>query len=114
MPDVMVEQTALAGVKLCTKEADASMAVMEARLHLVNGGFLPETVETVIELLDADGEAAAVDRRRVSVYGNDEAELTARIYISNPKLWDTDRPNLYTVLSYSPRLGFSRFLSCPA
>lgn len=82
MPDVMVEQTALAGVKLCTKEADASMAVMEARLHLVNGGFLPETVETVIELLDADGKAAAVDRRRVSVYGNDEAELTARIYIS--------------------------------
>lgn len=84
------------GVKLCTKEADASMAVMEARLHLVNSGFLPETVETVIELLDADGQAAAVDRRRVSVYGNDEAELTARIYISNPKLWDTDSPNLYT------------------
>lgn len=84
------------GVKLRTKEADDSMAVMEAKLHLINGGFLPETVETVIELLDADGNRAAIDRRRVSVYGNDEAELSARIYIENPKLWDTDSPNLYT------------------
>lgn len=84
------------GVKLCTKEADESMAVVEATLRVVNGGFLPETVETVLALFDAEGDIAAVDRRRVSVYGNDGAELTARIYIKEPKLWDTDTPNLYT------------------
>lgn len=91
------------GIKISTKETDTQMAVLEARLHLLNEGFLPETVETRVEIADEGGTVVAVDRRRISVLGKEEASLTSRIYISNPRLWDVDSPNLYTCRAYIVR-----------
>lgn len=84
------------GVKVKTKEADKEMAVLEAKMTLVNDGFLPETVETITEIIDIDGKKVAVDRRKISIMGNGEAEETARIYLKTPKLWSVNTPNLYS------------------
>ena len=91
---------AYGGIKISTKSASEQIAVLESKLHLMNGGFLPETVETLIEIIDTDGQLIAADRRRISLHGQDQAELVSRIYVNNPQLWDIDAPNLYKCNMY--------------
>ena len=88
---------AQSGVKLRTADADEQIAALQAELPVVNGGFAGQTVETVITLRDAKGEAVCTDRRRVHVPGGESVTVSPRLYVKAPRLWSCESPELYDV-----------------
>lgn len=51
----------------------------------------------VNELFSADGKSVAKSSGKVSVAANSKGKVSAKLKVSNAKLWDLNNPNLYTL-----------------
>lgn len=84
------------GVRVLTKEADAELAAIQIETELENtvGGQHKLVLQT--KILDADGNIAGEDNTTVTIYSRDKEHCRQVILVENPRLWDTEQPNLYT------------------
>lgn len=85
------------GVKLRTREADEEMAAIEAQITISNQDFKNREVGVETVFADMQGNEVVRDERRLHIFGGDTETLFPRIYLSNPKLWSVEEPNLYQV-----------------
>ncbi|WP_298762537.1 glycoside hydrolase family 2 TIM barrel-domain containing protein [uncultured Polaribacter sp.] len=83
-------KTHLANLKYTTPKVSAQNATLEATVAVVNAN---SGAKVKAVLLDTDGKAVA--EKDFSVINNN-AKINFNS-ISNPKLWDTKNPNLYTI-----------------
>ena len=84
------------GVCLTTLAADKEVASVQAEIVLVNEGVTRRNAEVVVELHDAAGKVACLDKQIINITAGAKETLNPRLYVKNPALWDLDNPNLYT------------------
>ena len=83
-------KTHLSNLKYTTPKVSIESASLEGTVDVINGN---ESSIVKVTLKDNQGKAIAEDEFTVE---NNSAKITFDA-IQNPKLWDTDNPNLYTI-----------------
>jgi beta-galactosidase len=83
-------KTHLSNLKYTTPKVSIESASLEGTVDVINGN---ESSIVKVTLKDNQGKAIAEDEFTVV---NNSAKITFDA-IQNPKLWDTDNPNLYTI-----------------
>lgn len=84
------------GVRITTREVEDDLAVAEIEIALENSGREHKRVRIDIEIAGPDGETAGKGSVPVTVFGNHAEQVSTRVEIAGPQLWDCDNPNLYT------------------
>lgn len=87
------------GVQILTKEADKELAVIQIETELVNTVAGQHKLILRTQLIDAEGNVAGEDKVPVTIYSRDEEHCRQVVLIENPRLWDVENPNLYTVVT---------------
>ncbi|MBO2517604.1 MAG: beta-galactosidase [Clostridiales bacterium] len=86
------------GVFVYTKEISDGMAWLEARVDVCNETMQNRLAQITIRLVDeADGRIAAETSRTIQVDRVSTGTARMAFSMKDPKLWDADEPNLYTV-----------------
>lgn len=84
------------GLRITTPEAQEDLAVVQVQLALKNKGRKRHKVSVQIRLMDQEGAAAGDSSVPVTIFGEDEERISARIQVENPALWSLENPSLYT------------------
>ena len=87
------------GVLISTPAVKPEIATVEVATEIENEGVGFKNGFVVTELIDADGNVAAEERTRFSIFSGESITVRQRIYVENPALWDLESPNLYTCKS---------------
>ena len=85
------------GVYLTPENISTDRADLEVKTYVRNSK--PEPVDVVLRhtLRDPDGKKIAVFESNAIVAGASTQSVVANTPVANPKLWDIDQPNLYSV-----------------
>ena len=84
------------GVRLKTVWMDDALAMVEARIPLMNDAPTPVRAVLRLEALDAQGRTAALDELPLTLYGGTRETLRRAIQIHQPQPWSCETPALYT------------------
>lgn len=87
---------ALDGVKISTTEIQDDRAVVAVATEIENEGLSTVTVQVLNEIMDSDGTVVACDQAPVTILAGESAKLRQRMLVKAPKLWNVERPNLYS------------------
>lgn len=82
------------GVYATTIEADKEVAVVEFVTTVHNLSRKKEKLGICVEMTDAEGNCFS-DKVHVTAFGDSENIVRQRLTIRNPKLWNSENPNLY-------------------
>ena len=86
------------GVFVCTDRIDSNTAYLSVDATVVNSYFKPRRVYVREILLDADGnKITEVESRSQRIDSNREARFSSKMVVTEPILWDTASPYLYTL-----------------
>lgn len=87
------------GIFVTPKNITEESADIEILVRLANDGEHDEAVSVTAEILDADGETAAVSCSEKIVKAGQKSEIGISLLLKKPKLWDGVRsPYLYSAL----------------
>lgn len=100
------------GVRLTTMEADSKVAAIEVAVAVKNenSGHRKALIKTVLKA--KDGTIAASADTILNILSSEEVVIQQKMYVSNPVLWDTEYPNLYTYESFI--IENDRVIDCAA
>jgi beta-galactosidase len=87
---------ALHGVRIATPDVDAERAVVAIATTVENESRATRTVRVTTRILDADGAVAASGSAPVTLLPGGSEVARMRLYVTSPRLWSGDAPNLYT------------------
>jgi beta-galactosidase len=87
------------GVQISTEMIYDDYAVLSLSSEIKNRSR--EKCQIIVEtiLLNRDGNTVAKNEASLTLFGNEERKLSARIAIDNPLLWSENTPYLYTCLT---------------
>ena len=87
------------GVQVKTEHTEETYAVLNISTELKNRKHTksPLILETVIT--DADGNVAAKERTRVTIFEQEMRKISQRVTVEEPKLWSAKTPELYQCVS---------------
>jgi beta-galactosidase len=88
------------GVKITTPEVDSELAVVIAEVTVVNQSRHTRTVRVRTDATERDQPASDVVASALApltLLPGESATAHLRLYVSSPKLWSVDHPNLYTL-----------------
>ena len=93
------------GVFAPARKLDERRWAVDFETTAVNADYADARVRAVSEIIDADGAvvATASGEGDIPLRGKGAVRYTA--YVDEPRLWDPDHPNLYTVRTVLTRLG---------
>lgn len=86
----------LDGVKITTPNTSDSEALIEIETTIENESFENKSGYILNEIFDSNGNLVAKDLAPITFFIDEEVSIKQRVLIENPKLWDTENPNLYT------------------
>jgi len=86
---------ALDGVKVTTPDINSERAVISVATVLENEGLHTRTVSVQTEIVDSEGRVVAREISPVTTFSGESATLRQRIFVSQPKLWSVEKPDLY-------------------
>lgn len=84
------------GVRITTPDVDDERAVVEVATSVHNESLETKTLTVHTKLRDPDGAPAASDAAPVTLRSGETATVRQRLYVDEPRLWDTESPALYT------------------
>lgn len=87
------------GHRVSTLDTDGQGASILVETEVENKRHMNVTTYITTSILDADGKETASNSAPLTLYGGEKESLSQRIYIPDVKLWDTDEPYLYTVVT---------------
>ncbi len=85
------------GVFVTTPEVESGRASVVVSTSVANHHSRPRTFELVQRVEDPGGRVVASAREGFSLSGGESMDCPQRMTVRDPKLWDTDSPNLYTL-----------------
>jgi beta-galactosidase len=71
--------------------------VLNIEVEVENGLSSKESLTVVSELIGPDGKSVAKSSEKISAAANKNQKIATTLKVSNPKLWDLNTPNLYTL-----------------
>ncbi|MDE7352575.1 MAG: DUF4982 domain-containing protein [Acetatifactor sp.] len=84
------------GLKITTPDVTSSIAEVHAAVRIRNASILGKTtVKVKTEITDQDGNVAAAGIAPLTILRGESAAASIKMYVSEPKLWNLDAPNLY-------------------
>ncbi|MFY0686413.1 MAG: DUF4982 domain-containing protein [Cyclobacteriaceae bacterium] len=85
------------GTFVTTPEITSKKAVVQVATKIVTNANT--TITLISEIIDQDGSTVLSKSKDITAEGQETLTVDQRIEITNPKLWGTNSPNLYTLLS---------------
>ena len=86
----------LDGVRATTPNISDDEAVIEIETTVENESFENKSGHILTEIYDNCGDIVAKDLAPITFFMDEEISIKQRILLENPRLWDTENPNLYT------------------
>lgn len=84
------------GLKITTPDVTSSIAEVHAAVRVRNAsGHGKTTVKVKTEIIDQDGSVVAKGIAPLTVLRSESATANIKMYVSEPRLWNLDEPNLY-------------------
>ncbi|WP_138750787.1 glycoside hydrolase family 2 TIM barrel-domain containing protein [Paenibacillus sinopodophylli] len=84
------------GLRLTTPNVANNQAVVCAAISIKNDSAASKaTIQVETEIMDNQGNIVTNDKSVVTVLKGESAVLRQRMYVSDPKLWSVEEPNLY-------------------
>ena len=83
------------GPRISTPEISENIATVKVETALRYDGKIQETVVLKTEIVAPDGDIVAVERSRMTLFGQDKTVQTQRIFVKEPALWSVNNPRLY-------------------
>jgi beta-galactosidase len=77
----------------------SSAAAVQVKTHVLNECSTARTCVLVTAIIDSNGSVAATNTTTQSIAAGASGTFTQSLTVSNPRLWSTSAPNLYTVRS---------------
>ncbi len=87
------------GTFVTTPEVNDESAMVNLELNLKNDFDAQKRIKLVSRILDEDGNEVANSETSQNIDANGTIKLDQNFEVRNPKLWDTENPYLYTVLT---------------
>ena len=84
------------GTQITTPSVSSSSATVATKLNVENTYKDAATVQIKSEIKDPSGNVVASDSANRQLASGENTDLTFSQTVSNPQLWSTDTPNLYT------------------
>ncbi|MCI7456942.1 glycoside hydrolase family 2 TIM barrel-domain containing protein [Actinomyces urogenitalis] len=84
------------GLAVTTPQIEDDLAVIEVAVPVVNGSHATATSDVTVEIHSADGGVVASGSVRVTTLAGETQLGRARMYVTNPALWSTESPVLYS------------------
>ena len=86
------------GTQITTPNATAQKAVVSVKTEIENKGAAG-TYKLQIDIVDSKGKIVKSSESQENIAANTTSNLAKEIEVQNPKLWDIEAPNLYTVVT---------------
>jgi beta-galactosidase len=86
------------GVAMTTPEVSDEKALVNVQTQIENETAEVKPVTSVIRILDGDGYEMTTTKNSVEIAANNQIKINQSVEIQNPKLWSTEKPNLYTAV----------------
>lgn len=84
------------GLKIFTPDVTSSIAEVHASVKVRNASVMGKTtVKVKTEITDREGNVAASGIAPLTILRGENAVANIKMYVSEPKLWNLDDPNLY-------------------
>ena len=84
------------GLYATTPQISSDKAVVKIRVDVLNESNADSQVNVENSLLDCD-KTVAKDTKQINIPASGLTTVTQNLNVANPKLWDVDNPNLYTL-----------------
>jgi len=84
------------GTQITTPNATAQKAVVSVKTEIENKGAAG-TYKLQIDIVDSKGKIVKSSESQENIAANTTSNLVKEMEVQNPKLWDIEAPNLYTV-----------------
>lgn len=85
------------GTFVTTPFVSKDSANVSFKVNLKNSLDTLKNVQVKSVILDSDGQEVEIRENSVEIAGKDSLEVRQNFSISNPKLWDTETPYLYSI-----------------
>lgn len=83
-----------------TSEIKSNDALVTARAEIINEGKESKTVDIIQTIVNAEGKTIATGKSaNVTIVPFQTKEVSATLTVSNPRLWDTESPYLYKLIT---------------
>lgn len=83
------------GLRISTPEVSAEIAAVKVETKIRYDEKIRKTVVLKTEIIDPEGNVAATEASRATLFGQADTVQTQRIYVKAPQLWSVGQPNLY-------------------
>lgn len=83
------------GVYAYPKSANKKQAILHVEVEVENGSDAKNTLLVANELMTLDGKVVVRSSKKLSIEAGQNGKIQDDLIISNPQLWDIDKPNLY-------------------
>lgn len=87
--------TKLWGNYITIPEASKDKATIDIQTSVVNKSSKVKTIGVKVELMNPVGQVVASKNEALSIPADSSADLTQKLSVTNPRLWDLDHPILY-------------------
>lgn len=88
------------GVRFTLVELADNLATLKVDVDIAYTGLGTKDAHLVTELMDAEGNVAASEKTAMTILEGTKGTYPQRLYVQNPKLWDSEHPYLYTYRTY--------------
>jgi len=83
------------GLRISTPEISEGIAAVKVDTTVCYDEKVRKTVALKTEILGPDGDVAAAESSRITLFEQSKTVQTQRIYVKEPQLWSVDTPCLY-------------------
>jgi hypothetical protein len=84
------------GLFITTQVVKQEEAEVSLSIDLNNTGDAPKDVKVISTVYNSDNKIVGGKETKMKAGAKSNQNITQKITVANPKLWDTDNPNLYT------------------
>lgn len=113
-------QVAKWGTYVTTPKVSTEKATVKLEVTVKNGNAVAKEFKLITSILDANNVEVATTSSLEKIAANSEKISVHNLVVTNPKLWDTENPNLYKIITtiyenskavdnYETPLGFRFF-----
>ena len=87
------------GTFITTPEVSKENAKVQLKVKVQNEFSSKKTFDLVTKIMDTNGNLVSEQSNTYKVKGNSDNEYAQIVAVANPKLWDTENPNLYKAIT---------------
>ncbi|MBU2881732.1 DUF4982 domain-containing protein [Psychrosphaera sp. B3R10] len=82
-----------------------SIAVVDYKTTIANSGYSDQNVEVITEIVTTEGKVITRANKAIAIAGKSELNVSHKLDISKPRLWDINDPYRYRVVTKIMRNG---------